>query len=473
MKLWHFSRAPGVTHLTPCEKKEEKIYPDKETEENPNLCPPHTAKPRDFDRVPRVTNTTTPLPKEDPAEVPSAQKGKNPVKKIGKVVKKLRGESRKEKREKSDTQKEKNTRTPINKKSEKKAPRKQKITPEDTHQLKITQIWKKIEKKSEEKKIAKEVNEEEILTRKITADTRNPKEIDKIGERKLVTENPFKTNDKKKMLSGRLETKKKKNPEENEERKLMSREENLMKKFDKKNIAYEDNRIGKENDRKENPNQENLTVENLTKERNLNVTTDKNPSREKKKITVREKIEKIERDGKKENLPRKISREKISGKKILTNLTPRLASTTPSKVFKRGSEVKNPKTQNPMSKEKQNLILNYLEENRAGRSSTTKIANTNLFRPAVEPQLNHSLFSRSKQLDNPGKNRDQWGEERQTVPRQIDKTSNVAVSNWGRMECFGQDRPIRGKKTNQLGMGEPDNLSNCSQFVFVNDPEEA
>ena len=73
---------------------------------------------------------------------------------------------------------------------------------------------------------------------------------------------------------------------------------------------------------------------------------------------------------------------------------------------------------------------------------------------------------------NPRGNRDQWGKVRQTGPRQIDKTSKVAVSNWRKRECFGQDRPIRGEETNKPWKG-PDNLEIFSQFVFVNDPEEA
>ena len=314
------------------------------------------------------------------------------------------------------------------KKSAQKIPRKKKTTPEETHQQKITQFWKKIEKNSEEK----------IL-------------------------------------------------EENEKIELTGRQEN-SKKIDKKTIAYKDKKIGKKNDIRENYNQENLnfdnitveklTVENLRKERNLNldkkVTSDKNPLGE-KKITVRERIEKIEREGKTETPARKISRKKISEKKILKNLTSRHASTTPSKVFKRANETKNPKSllQNSMSKKKQKLILNTLEENGAGRSSSTKLANTNFLPPAGEPQLNHSLCSRSSQPANPRENRDQWGEERQNGPRQIDKTGKVAVSDWRRRSVFGQDRPIREEKTNELGKGEPDDLVNFSQFVLINDPEEA
>ena len=144
------------------------------------------------------------------------------------------------------------------------------------------------------------------------------------------------------------------------------------------------------------------------------MTTD-NAFREKKEKnnTVREKIEKIEE---KENSPRKISRKFakkiISEKKIPKNLTIRQASTTPSKVFKRGSERKNPKNliQTPMSTEKRKLILRAFDENRAGRSSpeNQKLANTNLLPLVVEPQLNHSLCSRSAAY--PRENRDQWGE---------------------------------------------------------------
>ena len=137
---------------------------------------------------------------------------------------------------------------------------------------------------------------------------------------------------------------------------------------------------------------------------------------------------------KKENSPRKLSRKIISEKKIPKNLTLRQASTTPSKVFKRDSERNKTKNlkQTTMSKEKRILILSTLEENRAGRSSPQKIANTNLLSFLVEPQLNHSLCSRSGQPDNPRESRDQWGEMRQTGPRHFDKTSRIAVSNWGR-----------------------------------------